>query len=154
MATDEAATMTRKIGKVRRQRKVISATSVSSPKISPFFQFALSYINCIPGSSLSALLDIKGPSPGLGAGVIHLLCAGLELTVLVLRTAASLRPKTRGSANCCDIVVLALFLSLVINRTAADQLRLNWTEYRRNFAAGCRQVSTKYKGGARDVVAS
>lgn len=99
-------------------------------------------MNCIPGSSLSALLDIKGPSPALGAGVIHLLCAGLKLTVLVLRTAASLRPKTRGSANCCDIVVLALFF-LVINRTAVDQLRLNWTEYRRNFAAGCRQVATK-----------
>lgn len=49
-----------------------------------------------------------GPSPGFGAGVIHLLCAGLNVTVLDLRTAAKRRRTIRGSTSCCDMVILRL----------------------------------------------
>ena len=64
--------------------------------------------NIVLGSSRSARLDIKGPSPGFGAGVIHLLCAPLRGLCLDRNEAASLLRINRDSMVACVVLGVVL----------------------------------------------
>lgn len=95
MATEEAATMARKMGRVRPQRK--ETCSIAIPCQHPVRLWRPSGRRIdLHGSSRSARRFMSGPSPGFGAGVIHLFCC-LPAVCLPLSADASLRLIMRDS---------------------------------------------------------
>lgn len=95
MATEEAATMARKMGRVRPQRKETCSIAIPCQRPVRLWHPSRRRVD-LHGSSRSARRFMSGPSPGFGAGVIHLFCC-LPAVCLPLSADASLRLIMRDS---------------------------------------------------------